>query len=100
MALESLISRQYSFKSDVWSFGVTAWEVLTRSQPWASLSAMEAAFIVRDGGRLSIPDDTSICPVALKELIQSCWRVNPNERPDFDSIWNQLREMMNNLEKD
>lgn len=34
MAPESLADAVYSVKSDVFSFGVVVWEIVTRSDPW------------------------------------------------------------------
>jgi len=88
MAIENFTTRQYSKKSDVWSFGVTAWEVTTRKDPWDTLDPFQVAFAIRDGQRLVIPENA--CPKQIADLIRSCWEINPNDRPDFESIWNQL----------
>jgi serine/threonine protein kinase len=37
MAPESFMKREYSTKSDVWSFGVVVWEIATRQDPWPGL---------------------------------------------------------------
>ncbi len=43
MAPESLLERKYSPKSDVWSYGVTLWEVLTRQEPYPELDNVQTA---------------------------------------------------------
>jgi len=93
MAIESFTTHQYSKKSDVWSFGVTAWEIITRENPWENLDAVQAAFAVQGGKRLPIPEDEMICPASLAHLISSCWMTDPESRPMFEEIWNELQKI-------
>jgi serine/threonine protein kinase len=43
MAPESLTNLTYSEKSDVWSFGITVWEIVTRGEPYPDYSAVQVA---------------------------------------------------------
>ncbi|PRP72821.1 serine/threonine-protein kinase CTR1-like, partial [Planoprotostelium fungivorum] len=43
MAPEAITSREYSIKSDVFSFGVVIWEVLEVREPWEEKTPVEAA---------------------------------------------------------
>ncbi|PRP79105.1 hypothetical protein PROFUN_11661, partial [Planoprotostelium fungivorum] len=88
MSPEAISKREYSTKSDVFSFGVVIWEILTGQEPWQGLSPVEAAFgVVARGHRLKIPLD---CPPKLQRLMHECWGEDPYERPDFGQIVNFL----------
>ena len=42
MAIESLTGHTFSFKSDVWSFGILIWEIMTRGKlPYSDLDNRE-----------------------------------------------------------
>ena len=57
MSPESIIERKYSVASDVWSFGVLCWEVLSFGKaPFHDMSAEEAVIAVLSGRRLERPD--------------------------------------------
>ena len=45
MAPESLMQRKYSERSDVWAFGITVIEILTRLTPYPALSPTEVRII-------------------------------------------------------
>eukprot|EP01117_Protostelium_nocturnum_P016664 TRINITY_DN6655_c0_g1_i2.p1 TRINITY_DN6655_c0_g1~~TRINITY_DN6655_c0_g1_i2.p1 ORF type:complete len:357 (-),score=104.85 TRINITY_DN6655_c0_g1_i2:119-1060(-) len=89
MSPESILSREYSTKSDTWSFGVVIWEILTRgTEPYDKLPPLEAAIAVaKDGLRLSPPDNT---PKKLERLMNACWQKEPSDRPDFGLICAEL----------
>ncbi|PRP86395.1 CLL6 clavata1-like receptor S/T protein kinase protein, partial [Planoprotostelium fungivorum] len=90
MAPEAITSREYSIKSDVFSFGVVMWEVLEVREPWDDQAAVEVAFgVVHRHQRLPISDDT---PPVLMDLMERCWRADRTLRPDFGDITEALSQ--------
>ncbi|KAH7709891.1 tyrosine-protein kinase SYK [Aphelenchoides avenae] len=72
--------QQFSEKSDVWAFGVTVWEIFTRSEPFKHMKWHEVHDFLNDGKRLDIP---SSCPPEVNDLLRLCWMHDPTERPTF-----------------
>uniref|UniRef100_A0A914YZ26 Protein kinase domain-containing protein n=1 Tax=Panagrolaimus superbus TaxID=310955 RepID=A0A914YZ26_9BILA len=57
LAPEALLDRLFSEKSDVWSFGILIYEILTCGiVPYATMSNEEMLEFLRDGKRLEAPD--------------------------------------------
>ena len=81
---------KYPFKVDVYSFAMVCLEILTGEIPFGSLSPNEVKMKVLDGERPQIPDH---CPRRLSSLIEACWRREPEERPRFGYICDELRHM-------
>ncbi|VDM59597.1 unnamed protein product [Angiostrongylus costaricensis] len=74
MAPEAYKFQKYSEASDVWSFGVLLWELLTRKDPHQGCMPITVAFHVSTKGiDLPIADD---CPLKWKDIMQSCWQVS------------------------
>uniref|UniRef100_A0A669EML5 receptor protein-tyrosine kinase n=1 Tax=Oreochromis niloticus TaxID=8128 RepID=A0A669EML5_ORENI len=91
IALESLADRVFTVKSDVWAFGVTMWEIATRGMtPYPGVQNHEIYDYLVEGHRLKQPPD---CLDELYEIMYSCWRADPLDRPFFP----QLREMLEKL---
>ncbi|XP_074139399.1 macrophage-stimulating protein receptor isoform X2 [Sminthopsis crassicaudata] len=81
MALESLQTYKFTTKSDVWSFGVLLWELLTRgASPYPSIDPFDIAHFLAQGRRLPQPE---YCPDALYAVMLQCWDPVPTERPAF-----------------
>ncbi len=81
---------QYSKYSDIFSFGVTLWEIVTCKIPFANAPNLGVAFQwVREGKREDIPE---VCPPKLARLIKFCWNQSPKERPLTDQIIRELKE--------
>ncbi|XP_076987881.1 tyrosine-protein kinase receptor UFO isoform X3 [Tamandua tetradactyla] len=93
IAIESLADRVYTSKSDVWSFGVTMWEIATRGQtPYPGVENSEIYDYLQQGNRLKQPVD---CLDGLYALMFRCWELNPRDRPSFA----ELREDLENTLK-
>ncbi|XP_059172446.1 tyrosine-protein kinase receptor TYRO3-like [Physella acuta] len=90
MAPESIEVGCYSTKSDVWSFGVVMWELLTRGLiPYPGLQNSEVRGYLQHS-RLARP---YFCPVRLYEVLLSCWQVDTGLRPNFQSLEELLRSL-------
>lgn len=84
MAVESLVDRQFTTASDVWSFGVLLWELVTFGQtPYMDLDPFEMVNYLRSGYRMSQPHN---CPDELFSLMACCWALMPQDRPKFSQL--------------
>jgi len=97
MAWESLLLSRFTTKSDIWSFGVLLWEVLTfaSTSPYPMLSnalvLKNAELISRaspDAAYLPCPER---CPKEIYDLMVECWRRGEADRPSFREIHLFLR---------
>ncbi|XP_023791474.1 macrophage-stimulating protein receptor [Cyanistes caeruleus] len=92
MALESLQTQKFTTKSDVWSFGVLMWELLTRgASPYAGVDPYDMARYLLQGRRLPQP---SHCPDTLYRVMLSCWEPAPEERPSFTGLVGELERVL------
>ncbi|KAI3354022.1 hypothetical protein L3Q82_018584 [Scortum barcoo] len=95
IAIESLADRVYTTKSDVWSFGVTMWEIATRGQtPYPGVENSEIYDYLRQGNRLKQPPDCLDC---IYTLMFSCWLLSPKDRPSFESLRCELEKALEDL---
>ncbi|XP_069695708.1 tyrosine kinase receptor Cad96Ca isoform X2 [Periplaneta americana] len=92
MAPESLYDNIFSVKSDVWSFGVLIWEIVTLgSTPYPGLAAADVMRRVRDGYRLDKPEH---CRRELYNIMYYCWDKDPKERPSFSELVKLLEQLL------
>jgi serine/threonine protein kinase len=80
MAPESIATRNYSKKSDVWMFGIVVYEIVAQCEPHKEIvNVLEVATAIRDQGLTpKIPDD---CPPLLRQVMEMCWQKDPEQRP-------------------
>uniref|UniRef100_A0AAX7TX74 Receptor protein-tyrosine kinase n=1 Tax=Astatotilapia calliptera TaxID=8154 RepID=A0AAX7TX74_ASTCA len=91
MALESILFRRYTHQSDVWSYGVTVWEMMSfGAEPYASVSPQEVPGLLEKGERLSQPH---ICTIDVYMVMVKCWMIDENIRPTFKELASDFTRM-------
>ncbi|XP_064962915.1 serine/threonine/tyrosine-protein kinase HT1-like [Musa acuminata AAA Group] len=90
MAPEMIKHKPYGHKVDVYSFGLVLLEMATGSIPYEEMTPIQAAFAVANKNlRPVVPPE---CPAALRALIEQCWALQPDKRPDFWQIVKVLEQ--------
>ncbi|XP_061270982.1 ephrin type-A receptor 1 isoform X4 [Bos javanicus] len=90
-APEAIAHRIFTTASDVWSFGIVMWEVLSfGDKPYGDMSNQEVMKSIEDGYRLPPPVD---CPAPLYELMKNCWAYDRVRRPTFHRLKAQLEHL-------
>uniref|UniRef100_A0A0R3RSI2 Protein kinase domain-containing protein n=1 Tax=Elaeophora elaphi TaxID=1147741 RepID=A0A0R3RSI2_9BILA len=90
MAHESLVHNSFNSSTDVWSFGVVLWELLTcGQQPYPDIDPDEMAIVLERGKRLSQPYS---CPDELYGLMYCCWQLDYRDRPTTQQLLIALQE--------
>nr|XP_056709696.1 mitogen-activated protein kinase kinase kinase 11 [Euleptes europaea] len=88
MAPEVIKSSTFSRGSDIWSYGVLLWELLTGEVPYRGIDGLAVAYGVAVN-KLTLPIP-STCPEPFARLMAECWEQDPHRRPSFASILSQL----------
>uniref|UniRef100_A0A7N6BZ03 Receptor protein-tyrosine kinase n=1 Tax=Anabas testudineus TaxID=64144 RepID=A0A7N6BZ03_ANATE len=84
MALESILHRKFTHQSDVWSYGVTVWELMTfGAKPYDMIPAREIPDVLEGGERLPQPP---ICTIDVYMIMVKCWMIDPDSRPKFKDL--------------
>ncbi|KAL5569551.1 hypothetical protein UlMin_026126 [Ulmus minor] len=92
MAPEVLRAELSNEKSDVYSFAIILWELMTLQQPWRNLSSMQVVGAVGfKHQRLEIPKNIN---PRIADLIKICWDKDPSRRPSFSYIIEALQHLI------
>ena len=83
-ALEAVLFGQFSVKSDVWSFGILLYELITQGGcPYPTMNNAQVLEALQKGYRMPCPAG---CPEQLYEIMSSCWKKDAPCRPTFETL--------------
>ncbi|XP_028670363.2 hepatocyte growth factor receptor [Erpetoichthys calabaricus] len=95
MALESLQTHKFTTKSDVWSFGVLLWELMTRgAPPYSDVNSFDITVFLMQGRRLLQPE---FCPDSLYSVMIECWHPRPEQRPSFSELVSRISSIFSSF---
>uniref|UniRef100_A0A4W4EKZ0 Receptor protein-tyrosine kinase n=1 Tax=Electrophorus electricus TaxID=8005 RepID=A0A4W4EKZ0_ELEEL len=81
----------YTHQSDVWSYGVTVWELMTfGTKPYDGIPASEIAGVLEKGERLPQPP---ICTIDVYMIMVKCWMIDADSRPRFRELIAEFSKM-------
>ena len=91
MATESYYGK-FSEKTDVWSFGVIMWELFTlaNEQPYSEMTDKEVINDAIKGYKRQLLPKPNECPESVFQIMMQCWSAQPEQRPAFAELHNQL----------
>ncbi|XP_049323350.1 tyrosine-protein kinase FRK-like [Astyanax mexicanus] len=89
-APEAIRENKFTIKSDVWSFGILLYEIMTFGQmPYPTLTNAQVVVKLGTGYRMSCPP---LCPKMIYDIMVECWKETPAERPTFETLQWKLEE--------
>ncbi|KAL4237986.1 hypothetical protein ACF0H5_002697 [Mactra antiquata] len=92
MAIESLRDRVFTTQSDVWSFGILLWEIVTMgASPYPNIALADLYYLLSNSYRMEKPSN---CSDEIYIIMRQCWLETPNERPNFTDLRVQLELLL------
>lgn len=89
-APEAINFGSFTIKSDVWSFGILLMEIVTYGRtPYPGMSNPEVIRALERGYRMSRPEN---CPQELYDIMMTCWKNKPEDRPTFEYAQSVLED--------
>ena len=89
-APEAVIYSRFTIKSDVWSFGILLYELITYGRfPYPGMNNAQVLDALQNGYRMPCPMG---CPEQLYEIMRECWRDDAASRPTFETLQWRLEE--------
>ncbi|KAI7848191.1 Pkinase-domain-containing protein [Circinella umbellata] len=73
----------YDYKADIWSLGITVFEMAVGNPPLSNIDPMRAIIMIPKSKPPQIPDQFSIF---IREFVDLCLCEEPNERPNADEL--------------
>lgn len=95
MAIEAIEEYHFTTETDVWSYGVLLFEMVTLgSTPYPTIPNKSLLKHLKRGYRLEKPES---CTPELYEMMRACWQSYPGDRPSFTDIRQRLESIIEAL---
>uniref|UniRef100_F6PIA1 non-specific protein-tyrosine kinase n=3 Tax=Ciona intestinalis TaxID=7719 RepID=F6PIA1_CIOIN len=83
-APEALTHRKFTIKSDVWSYGIVLFEIITQGEsPYRGMETRSLMKLLESGYRIPKP---VTCPDHVYGIMMKCWEKEPKQRPNFNYL--------------
>uniref|UniRef100_A0A3Q2E9J4 receptor protein-tyrosine kinase n=1 Tax=Cyprinodon variegatus TaxID=28743 RepID=A0A3Q2E9J4_CYPVA len=93
-APEAIAYGKFSSSSDIWSYAIVMWEVMSYGErPYWEMSNQDVILSIEEGYRLPAPIG---CPVTLHQLMLHCWQKESSQRPSFTDVLSFLDKLIIN----
>lgn len=98
-APEAALERKFSIKSDVWSFGILLYELVTFGRvPYPGMAGSEVLARVDKGYRMPRPTGGINCTEAFYDIMEKCWLRKSEQRPTFAFLHSFFDDYFINIE--
>ncbi|XP_062323431.1 tyrosine-protein kinase SRK2 [Osmerus eperlanus] len=89
-APEAIHGNKFTIKSDIWSFGILLYEIMTFGQmPYPTMTNYQVVQRLPTGYRMTCPPH---CPKVMYEIMVDCWKENEMDRPTFETLQWKLED--------
>ncbi|KAH7549833.1 hypothetical protein JRO89_XS13G0088600 [Xanthoceras sorbifolium] len=86
--------KHYNHKVDAYSFAIVLWELLHNKLPFEGMSNLQAAYAA---AFKSVRPSAENLPEELAMILTSCWKEEPNARPNFSQIIQMLLNYLSTI---
>ncbi|KAL4017728.1 hypothetical protein IC575_021292 [Cucumis melo] len=86
--------KHYNHKVDVYSFGIVFWELIQNKLPFEGMSNLQAAYAA---AFKNLRPSAENLPADLAPIVTSCWKEDPNDRPNFNQIIQMLLKCLSTI---
>jgi serine/threonine protein kinase len=91
IAPEVISRKEYTFKSDIYSFAMLMWEISSGQPPFSNHEHnVDFAMSIINGMRPKIVPGT---PLEYKNVMEQCWDADPLKRPDSYTLYEKIQEL-------
>ena len=97
VAPEVLRGKEYTQASDIYGFGIIAYELCTGLPPYHDIAHDELLAIrICQGLR---PKSNYKIPQLILDIIQKCWNADPLKRPKTENLYDSFRNLWHKTDK-